>query len=108
MGIVNTIFVSRDVSCEFVVVLLSLEDSDLCCICQYCDGFSNKACFCFVDADRQDSINLFLGVFHPTEGKPHLWELPTDFYLHHKNTMRLLPTRRRYFLYYIISELMYF
>ncbi|XP_046286021.1 polyphosphoinositide phosphatase isoform X4 [Marmota monax] len=50
----------------------------------------------FSDADRQDSINLFLGVFHPTEGKPHLWELPTDFYLHHKNTMRLLPTRRSY------------
>lgn len=47
----------------------------------------------FSDADRQDAINLFLGVFHPTEGKPHLWELPTDFYLHHKNTMRLLPTR---------------
>ncbi|XP_040139135.1 polyphosphoinositide phosphatase isoform X2 [Ictidomys tridecemlineatus] len=50
----------------------------------------------FSDADRQDSINLFLGVFHPNEGKPHLWELPTDFYLHHKNTMRLLPTRRSY------------
>nr|XP_023419433.1 polyphosphoinositide phosphatase [Cavia porcellus] len=50
----------------------------------------------FSDADRQDSINLFLGVFHPSEGKPHLWELPTDFYLHHKNTMKLLPTRRSY------------
>ncbi|KAM9233265.1 polyphosphoinositide phosphatase [Dugong dugon] len=50
----------------------------------------------FSDADRQDSINLFLGVFHPTEGKPHLWELPTDFYLHHKNTMGLLSTRRSY------------
>ncbi|XP_064145723.1 polyphosphoinositide phosphatase isoform X1 [Loxodonta africana] len=52
----------------------------------------------FSDADRQDSINLFLGVFHPTEGKPHLWELPTDFYLHHKNTMGLLPTRRSDFM----------
>ncbi|XP_045150542.1 polyphosphoinositide phosphatase [Echinops telfairi] len=51
---------------------------------------------CVLDADRQDSINLFLGVFHPTEGKPHLWELPTDFYLHHKNTMELLLTRRSY------------
>ncbi|KAM5256122.1 polyphosphoinositide phosphatase [Ctenodactylus gundi] len=50
----------------------------------------------FSDADRQDSINLFLGVFHPTEGKPHLWELPTDFYLHHKNTMKLSPARRSY------------
>ncbi|XP_038616994.1 polyphosphoinositide phosphatase isoform X2 [Tachyglossus aculeatus] len=50
----------------------------------------------FSDADRQDSINLFLGVFQPAEGKPHLWELPTDFYLHHKNTMRLSESRRSY------------
>ncbi|XP_063299595.1 polyphosphoinositide phosphatase [Pelobates fuscus] len=50
----------------------------------------------FSDADRQDSINLFLGVFHPVEGKPHLWELPTDFYLHHKNTMKLPQAKRSY------------
>ncbi|KAG8582449.1 hypothetical protein GDO81_008056 [Engystomops pustulosus] len=48
----------------------------------------------FSDADRQDAINLFLGVFKPTEGKSHLWELPTDFYLHHKNTMKLLHSKR--------------
>ncbi|XP_073193100.1 polyphosphoinositide phosphatase isoform X5 [Lepidochelys kempii] len=52
----------------------------------------------FSDADRQDSINVFLGVFQPAEGKPHLWELPTDFYLHHKNTMSLSQTRRRDFM----------
>lgn len=51
-----------------------------------------------VDADRQDSINLFLGVFQPEEGKSHLWELPTDCYLHQKDTMNLLQTRRRYFI----------
>ncbi|OCT80385.1 polyphosphoinositide phosphatase isoform X1 [Xenopus laevis] len=50
----------------------------------------------FSDADRQDSINLFLGVFQPAEGKTHLWELPTDFYLHHKNTMRLDYAKRSY------------
>lgn len=50
----------------------------------------------FSDADRQDSINLFLKVFQPAEGKPHLWELPTDFYLHHTNTMKLLQTKRSY------------
>uniref|UniRef100_A0A8B9FIR8 FIG4 phosphoinositide 5-phosphatase n=1 Tax=Amazona collaria TaxID=241587 RepID=A0A8B9FIR8_9PSIT len=50
----------------------------------------------FSDADRQDSINLFLGVFKPTEGKPHLWELPTDFYLHHKNTLSLSQTKQSY------------
>ncbi|XP_078069659.1 polyphosphoinositide phosphatase [Mustelus asterias] len=50
----------------------------------------------FSDADRQDAINLFLGVFQPMEGKSHLWELPTDYYLHHKNTMELLSPKRSY------------
>ncbi|XP_061479575.1 polyphosphoinositide phosphatase isoform X2 [Rhineura floridana] len=50
----------------------------------------------FSDADRQDSINLFLGVFQPEEGKPHLCELSTDFYLHQKDTMTLTQTRRSY------------
>ncbi|XP_078256020.1 polyphosphoinositide phosphatase isoform X2 [Rhinoraja longicauda] len=50
----------------------------------------------FSDADRQDSINLFLGVFQPSEGKSHLWELPTDYYLHHKNTVALLSPKRSY------------
>lgn len=59
------------------------------------------------DADRQDSINLFLGVFKPAEGKPHLWELPTDFYLHHKNTLSLSQTRPRYFtvLFFVLSAI---
>ncbi|XP_067883373.1 polyphosphoinositide phosphatase isoform X2 [Heterodontus francisci] len=50
----------------------------------------------FSDADRQDAINLFLGVFQPVEGKSHLWELPTDYYLHHKNTVALLSPKRSY------------
>ncbi|XP_066557315.1 polyphosphoinositide phosphatase isoform X2 [Amia ocellicauda] len=50
----------------------------------------------FSDADRQDAINLFLQVYQPSESKPHLWELPTDFYLHQRNTMGLLHDRRSY------------
>lgn len=50
----------------------------------------------FSDADRQDAINLFLQVFQPSESKPHLWELPTDFYLHHSNTMSLPLERHSY------------
>uniref|UniRef100_A0A8B9J8L5 FIG4 phosphoinositide 5-phosphatase n=1 Tax=Astyanax mexicanus TaxID=7994 RepID=A0A8B9J8L5_ASTMX len=50
----------------------------------------------FSDADRQDAINLFLQVYQPVESKPHLWELPTDFYLHHSNTMALPQERRSY------------
>ncbi|TSL47602.1 Polyphosphoinositide phosphatase [Bagarius yarrelli] len=50
----------------------------------------------FSDADRQDAINLFLQVYQPSESKPHLWELPTDFYLHQSNTMALAQERRSY------------
>uniref|UniRef100_A0A8C8M0F0 SAC domain-containing protein n=1 Tax=Oncorhynchus tshawytscha TaxID=74940 RepID=A0A8C8M0F0_ONCTS len=49
----------------------------------------------FSDADRQDAINLFLQVYQPSESKPHLWELPTDFYLHQRNSMALTHDRRR-------------
>lgn len=50
---------------------------------------------CFPDADRQDAINLFLQVYQPAESRPHLWDLPTDFYLHQKSTMALPVDRRR-------------
>ncbi|XP_056150292.1 polyphosphoinositide phosphatase isoform X1 [Lampris incognitus] len=50
----------------------------------------------FSDADRQDAINLFLQVYQPLESKPHLWELPTDFYLHQRSTMALPQERRSY------------
>ncbi|XP_076844224.1 polyphosphoinositide phosphatase isoform X2 [Brachyhypopomus gauderio] len=50
----------------------------------------------FSDADRQDAINLFLQVYQPSETKPHLWELPTDLYLHQSNTMALPQERRSY------------
>ena len=36
----------------------------------------------YTDAEKQDGVNLFLGVFQPAPGKPHLWELGGDSYLH--------------------------
>nr|XP_054753115.1 polyphosphoinositide phosphatase-like [Lytechinus pictus] len=41
----------------------------------------------FSDNDKQSAINLFLGVFTPREGLPNLWELPTDYYLHHSDAV---------------------
>ncbi|XP_061602667.1 polyphosphoinositide phosphatase isoform X2 [Cololabis saira] len=61
----------------------------------------------FSDADRQDAINLFLQVYQPSEGKPHLWELPTDFYLHQKSTMALPQDRRSYTLWWSEGILSY-
>ncbi|XP_015601524.1 polyphosphoinositide phosphatase isoform X2 [Cephus cinctus] len=46
--------------------------------------FSNT----FSDQEKQHTINLFLGLFIPEEGKPPIWELWTDYYLHHKPACR--------------------
>ncbi|KAB1218309.1 Phosphoinositide phosphatase SAC2 [Morella rubra] len=32
----------------------------------------------FMDFEKQDAINVFLGYFHPQQGKPVLWELDSD------------------------------
>ncbi|XP_017697351.2 phosphoinositide phosphatase SAC2-like isoform X2 [Phoenix dactylifera] len=32
----------------------------------------------YMDAEKQDAINLFLGHFQPQQGKPALWELDSD------------------------------
>lgn len=61
----------------------------------------------FSDADRQDAINLFLQVYQPSESKPHLWELPTDFYLHQSSTMALPQERRSYTLWWTHGILTY-
>uniref|UniRef100_A0A665WTE3 SAC domain-containing protein n=1 Tax=Echeneis naucrates TaxID=173247 RepID=A0A665WTE3_ECHNA len=61
----------------------------------------------FSDADRQDAINLFLQVYQPLESKPHLWELPTDFYLHQRSTMALPQERRSYTLWWSEGTLSY-
>ncbi|KAI8812473.1 polyphosphoinositide phosphatase [Cladochytrium replicatum] len=39
----------------------------------------------FSDAEKQDAINLFLGNYIPTETTVHLWELPSDYYLHNES-----------------------
>jgi len=36
------------------------------------------------DSDKQNAINLFLGMFEPSDGEPNIWELTTDFHLHNK------------------------
>lgn len=41
----------------------------------------------FVDAQRQDAINLFLGNYIWKPDAPPIWELNTDFYLHNEYTI---------------------
>lgn len=39
----------------------------------------------FLDAQRQEAYNLFLGNYIFAQGQPMLWDLSTDYYLHHAN-----------------------
>jgi hypothetical protein len=41
-----------------------------------------------IDAEKQHAMNLFLGIFQPRIGRPHFWELASDYHLHDP---RLLP-----------------
>lgn len=58
----------------------------------------------FLDAQRQEAYNLFLGNYIFTQGQPMLWDLSTDYYLHHADP-RLGRKRRRYIL--ITPAMMY-
>lgn len=42
----------------------------------------------FSDQEKQHTINLFLGLFTPTEGKFAIWDMITDYYLHYKSHRR--------------------
>ncbi|KAG9257558.1 SacI homology domain-containing protein [Emericellopsis atlantica] len=39
----------------------------------------------FLDSQRQEAYNLFLGNYIFAHGQPMLWDLATDYYLHHAN-----------------------
>jgi len=50
------------------------------------------------DSDKQSAINLFLGMFEPSDGEPNIWELTTDFYLHNRAALSGGLDRSRRFL----------
>lgn len=41
------------------------------------------------DADKQNAINLFLGVFNPQESRIPIWEQQSDAHLHRGNPFNL-------------------
>src|SRR5690606_18110972 len=49
----------------------------------------------FLDGQRQEAYNLFLGNYIFAKGQPMLWDLSTDYYLHH-NHPRKSQRRRSY------------
>uniref|UniRef100_A0A060SXW8 ARAD1A07876p n=1 Tax=Blastobotrys adeninivorans TaxID=409370 RepID=A0A060SXW8_BLAAD len=57
----------------------------------------------FVDSQRQDAINLFLGNYVWDKDQPRLWDLSTDFYLH--NNIAGRKYRRSYIYWWIRNNL---
>ena len=49
----------------------------------------------FLDAQRQEAYNLFLGNYIYVHGQPMLWDLTTDHYLHHADPRLFLERVRR-------------
>ncbi|KAM0255163.1 hypothetical protein ACHAQJ_006006 [Trichoderma viride] len=48
----------------------------------------------FLDSQRQEAYNLFLGNYIFAQGQPMLWDLPTDYYLHHASPREWADTGR--------------
>src|ERR1051326_9178475 len=60
----------------------------------------------FLDSQRQEAYNLFLGNYTYRQGQPMLWDLSTDYYLHHQDPKAFLErTRRDYVQWYTLSHL---
>ncbi|KAI9780235.1 MAG: phosphatidylinositol-3,5-bisphosphate 5-phosphatase [Geoglossum umbratile] len=49
----------------------------------------------FLDGQRQEAYNLFLGNYRFAQGQPMLWDLATDYYLHHADPRGWLEKHRR-------------
>jgi len=49
----------------------------------------------FLDKQRQEAYNLFLGNYIFAQGQPMLWDLSTDYYLHHADPRAWFARERR-------------
>lgn len=48
----------------------------------------------FLDAQRQEAYNLFLGTYRYEHGRPMLWDLSSDYYLHHTEPRSIFGRKR--------------
>lgn len=52
----------------------------------------------FLDGQRQEAYNLFLGNYIFAQGQPMLWDLATDYYLHHADPRAWSGKARRSYI----------
>lgn len=58
----------------------------------------------FLDAQRQEAYNLFLGNYVFAHGQPMLWDLTTDYYLHHFDPRRWAERSQRSYIEWFTPE----
>jgi hypothetical protein len=58
----------------------------------------------FLDAQRQEAYNLFLGNYIFSQGTPMLWDLSTDYYLHHTNPKSHLERKKPNYISWYTPE----
>jgi phosphatidylinositol 3,5-bisphosphate 5-phosphatase len=58
----------------------------------------------FMDAQRQEAYNLFLGNYVFSQGQPMLWDLTTDYYLHHSDPRSMFGKRRPSYRHWYTDE----
>ncbi|KAK4193800.1 putative Polyphosphoinositide phosphatase [Podospora australis] len=58
----------------------------------------------FLDGQRQEAYNLFLGNYIFAHGQPMLWDLATDYYLHHENPRTWREKQKRDYINWYTPE----
>jgi hypothetical protein len=58
----------------------------------------------FLDGQRQEAYNLFLGNYIFAQGQPMLWDLATDYYLHHADPRAWSGKGRRSYINWYTPE----
>jgi len=58
----------------------------------------------FLDGQRQEAYNLFLGNYIFAQGQPMLWDLSTDYYLHHAHPRAWSGMKRRSYIHWFTPE----
>jgi hypothetical protein len=58
----------------------------------------------FLDGQRQEAYNLFLGNYIFAQGQPMLWDLATDYYLHHADPRAWAEKQRRSYIQWYTAK----
>jgi len=58
----------------------------------------------FLDGQRQEAYNLFLGNYIFAQGQPMLWDLATDYYLHHADPRAWAEKKHRSYIKWYTPE----